>query len=161
MNTRPCYEVFILSLISVLLILGCDKKQEGPPDTTKGPAVQFTGVVRNGFGYCDGQLGLFSLYVTEKEVVGGDNLFEITLIPTQLNNIAGPVSIIVANVVDSKLDYEIMLAAYSLTEKLTVNVGTLKKADWERFSVLAVSQCSTGSFPDCEGSLNVCLLPDP
>jgi len=140
--------IVALVITLALSLTSCSKKRDG---LVAGEGQGF------GFGYCDGELGQFDVYVIP--VNGNPGRYELSIIPVQVR--AGDiVRIAIAN---SSLAYREMVSQVVVNPDVEIQAGFVNFSDFQFYDILAIRPAEPGTnFLD--GSSNVdaiCELPLP
>lgn len=112
----------------------------------------------NGFGYCDGTLGSFDIYVVASPSNAG--LYELSVIPVSLDAPGDIVRVAVAN---NSLAYKEMVTQVVVNPQQEIFAGYLTVSDLQNYDILAITPYEPGvSF--LEGTAEkdaICSVPLP
>lgn len=111
-----------------------------------------------GFGYCDGTLGSFDVYVIQSDAQPG--LYEVSVIPVALNAPGDIVSITVAN---QQLAYKEVVPQVVLFAEQEIFAGYLTETELLTYDILAITPYQPGvtfleATPESDA---LCTLPLP
>ena len=111
-----------------------------------------------GFGFCDGTIGSFDVYVIKNRQ--DPNLFDISIIPVALNAPGDIVSITVAN---QNLAYRELVTQVVLFNDTEIRAGTLSTSELAQFDILAITPYQPGvTFLEVNSAQDaLCDLPLP
>ncbi len=111
-----------------------------------------------GFGYCDGSIGSFDVYVIRSQTQPG--MYELTVIPVTLQQPGDIVSITVAN---KSLAYKQMVNQVVINPQQQVFSGYLSDTDLTTYDILAITPYAAGqTFLNAQSDAEaLCTLPLP
>lgn len=111
-----------------------------------------------GFGYCDGTLGSFDVYVMRSPNAPG--LYELSIIPVQLDAPGDIVSVTVAN---ENMAYKELVGQVVVFNEAEIRAGMLTETELSNYTILAITPYQPGvSFLDVNAEKDaICALPLP
>jgi len=115
-----------------------------------------------GFGYCDGTMGNFDVYVIPS--TSNPGLYELSIIPIQ---VATEGEIVKVNVLNSGLPYKEMVSQVVLQTEQEIFAGFLSESELQNYDTLAItpydpSQAINTDFPYQNNNDDaICSLPIP
>jgi len=115
-----------------------------------------------GFGYCDGTMGSFDVYVIPSSTSSG--LYELSIIPIQ---VASEGSVAKIHVLNQGLPYKQMVSSVTLITESEIFAGFLTEAELENYDTLAITpydpnQELQNDFTQQENATDaICSLPLP
>ena len=111
-----------------------------------------------GFGYCDGTIGSFDIYVIPSKSSPG--MYELSIIPVQLD---APGDIAKITIASQNLSYKEVVPQVVLQNEQEIFAGNITESDLQNYEILAITPWEAGvTFLEQETDKDaLCSLPLP
>src|SRR5688572_30234338 len=124
---KICFIVFVMTL--ALSLTSCAKKKSS----------LLTGAPGYGFGYCDGSLGQFDIYVIP--VNNQPGIYQVSVIPYQVI----PGDIVRIAIANSSLSYRELVNQTVVNPNVEIQAGYITDSDLQFYDILAIRPAEPGT----------------